>query len=331
MYTLKRTHIKFLSSISLGILFFVCGFIINTGTLLAATSESSQSPLITVSYSISEVTALQTDGSYTTRVIIGCAPGSGDLYDMNTGKKCTYNTTTIIIGCSPTSGDKYDVNTGKLCKNDTSIAIYAPKIKAQVESMKATEPTITVSLVPGTIKLSTKSHTVAQATNKLQEIKPITQAPKETLTAANVVDTTMTSSDNSDNTLSGRQKLAKSLTASAQKASSIFHGPMSIWLILLIIIIVLGGGYGIYSLVFNSGEGLVESKPESAKSEVKQEEVKVTQTTPIPQNKPIQSEQPKVIEPVVAQVKPQSELPLNPQQVKPIQFPTGTPQQTINK
>src|ERR1035437_9785840 len=116
MFTQTRTNLKFIGVILFTMLFFVGGFFIKTTNVEAADGTQS----FNVPYSLSPVTSTpNNDGGITTTVFIGCAPGSGDIYDINTGKPCMNITRNVLIGCAVGSPDLYDINTGKPCTNKT--------------------------------------------------------------------------------------------------------------------------------------------------------------------------------------------------------------------
>ena len=113
--------------------------------------------------------------------------------------------------------------------------------------------------------------------------------------------------------LSGREKIMKSLAASAGKAGTIVKGPMSIWIILLIIIILLGGGYGVYGLV-------IKSKPSLAAKTEPTKPVNPISATPSPVQSPSYTTvkvAPSVTEPIFQQT-----------QVNPT--PINNPQGSLN-
>jgi len=291
--TQKRTHIKFVNLLIFIVTFIVSGFVFNAGTISAATNTTPATPTV-ISYTMSKVILSQnSDGSYNSVVVIGCAPGSGDKYDMNTGKRCTYNTATTIIGCAPQSGDLYDANTGKRCLNDTSITtpkpvVESPNVSKDKEiSVVAASPII--ALKPSASASSVPTPIIAK--NPVD--KSIIAAKIDQLESS--VSNKLVAG-NTDDSLSGREKIANSLSASVAKASSTLHGPMSLWLILLIIIIVLGGAYGIYSLVENRENGTPKKGIDLKKSEpvVKPAEVikplthEVKATSPEPTVAPVQ-------------------------------------------
>ena len=269
MFKQKRTHIKFISLIVLVVTLLLGGFLVNTKTAFAAT-VTAPSPTI-VSYTMSKVIISQNiDGTFNTAIIIGCAPRSGDLYDMNTGKRCTYNTTVAIVGCAVLSGDKYDANTGKLCLNDTSIPSSIDKKDISITNIN-NEISIKTSPKLETAPIITPQ--IAQITSILIKTLPVEKTKNIIVVDSITSDQNdVSGTDNTAVTLSGRAQLGNSLTASVQRIGSILQGPMSIWLILLIIIIILGGGYGIFNLISNKkNEEIIKQEP--LKAEVKQNTV----------------------------------------------------------
>ena len=240
MFTQMRTNLKFIGAILFTIFFFVGGFFINTIKGEAASTVKS----FNVFYSLSSpVNNTNKDGSISTIVLVGCAPKSGDLYDVNTGKHCNNNTKTVLIGCKVGSGDVFDVNTGIRCSSYIKPMLFGCAFKSvdtyDINTGKHCGATLITLPKTNTIIKTTPGYTnETTVTNRIQEISPIANNIKEVLPT-----------DENQNGLSGREKLKNSLTASVAKVGTIVSGPMSIWIILLIILILLGGSYGIYSLL----------------------------------------------------------------------------------
>ena len=109
------------------------------------------------------------------------------------------------VGCNPKSGDLYDINTGKRCTNNTSV----------INSITTKEVSEVNEIIPKPKELVVES---IQSVDELIETPVVEETPEN------------------------------NLTASVGRVSSLITGPISIWTILLIIVILLGGGYGIYSL-----------------------------------------------------------------------------------
>jgi len=238
-----RTNLKFIGAILFTMLFFVGGFFINTAKGEAATTTIKS---LGVSYSLSSpVSNINKDGSVSTMVLVGCAPKSGDLYDVNTGRPCNNNVKTVLVGCKAGSGDVFDVNTGIRCSSYIKPMLFGCALKSgdtydintgnRCKTTTLVTPPKTSTTAKAIPPITTTKTTV---TSKAVEISPIASNIKEILP-----------SDGSDDGLSGREKLKDSLTASAVRVGAIVSGPMSIWIILLIILILLGGSYGIYSLL----------------------------------------------------------------------------------
>jgi hypothetical protein len=155
---------------------------------------------------------------------------------MNTGKRCTNDTRPIVIGCAPESGDIYDMNTGKKCLNNTKVE-STNKTSTKAKNLGTTGGT-TLSKTTTNTGISSSTISTEESPNQVEE-------------------------SNNDKNLSGREKLGNSTLASAAKMGSILTGPMSIWIILLILVILLGGGYGVYSFnLFNKDNK--EKVPEEA-------------------------------------------------------------------
>jgi hypothetical protein len=238
------TNLKFIGAILFTMLFFVGGFFMNTAKGEAATTTVQS---FGVSYSLSSpVSNINKDGSISTIVLVGCAPKSGDLYDVNTGRPCTNNVTTALVGCKAGSGDVFDMNTGIRCSDYIKPVLFGCALKSgdnyDINTGNRCTTTTLITTLPKTSTTTpittTTTTTKTTVTNRALEISPI---------ASDIISTIPT--DESQGGLSGRDKLKDSLTASAAKVGSIVSGPMSIWIILLIILILLGGSYGIYSLL----------------------------------------------------------------------------------
>ena len=252
MFTQMRTfNLKTFGVILFTSVFLIGGFFINT----TKTEASSRVTSFGVSYSMSSViTTTNTDGSITTKILVGCAPKSGDLYDINTGMPCNNNVKTVLEGCRIGSGDLYDVNTGIACSS------YIKSMIVGCASKSGDIYDINTGNKCGAPKVIAKLN------------KTETLTPKD-LTLLTPVNKEGTSSNKEDSSLSGRETLKNSLTASVAKAGSIFKGPMSIWIILLIIVILLVGGYAIYGLLKKD----------------KKEDIKQPTTKPItPNSSPVQ-------------------------------------------
>lgn len=231
--------VSFVKIMFLVLVFLFVGFSANIGTAQAAGDNSE------LSYTSYKTIYYAENGVFTTTVIIGCETGKGDLYDMNTGKPCP-NTKPVLIGCAPLSGDLYDVNTGKPCSNVISsaktIETKSIAIAPTKEINNSSDNKIAVNIVSSS----------AISTDKEPSNEEIAQG-------------TISEEDS----LSGREKIGRSLSASANKIGAIISGPMSIWIILLIVAIILGGGYGIYNLIKKEDEGNTETPKEEIKTENK--------------------------------------------------------------
>lgn len=171
---------------------------------------------------------------------IGCKALSGDIFDITTGKRCTNDTRPAIVGCAALSGHLFDITTGKRCTNDTRIGCKALSgdifdITTGKRCMNDTRPVIAYSLPKSsTNPIKKVNETPTQVVQGPEEAKPIIVSP--VLSESELVKTPIEESTDSN------------LTASGEKASSILSRPMSVRTILLIIIIILAIGYGIYSL-----------------------------------------------------------------------------------
>lgn len=266
MFTQTRTNLKIIGTILFAITFLVGGFFINT---TKASAEQSFQLGKASSYTMSSYT--NNAGGVTTVARVGCDPQTGDKYDINTGKICSYATTSTTIVCATGSGDKYDINTGKLCAplvSNVRIGCAA----GSIDKYDINTGNHCTNNTPIVINKSIPTETVVKtipnitATNKTA----VTNKDLELATVPNNSTEILPTTDTA-NQLSGRETLGNSLTTSVKNVGSIITSPRSIWIILLIILILLGGGYAIYSLTKNN----------------KKIEVKKIITEPIIQHNPI--------------------------------------------
>lgn len=245
-----RTNLKSIGAILFVTTFLVGGFFINTLKTEAATTVKS----FGVSYSLSPIiNTTNSDGSLTTRILVGCAPTSGDLYDVNTGRPCN-NIKTVLVGCKAGSGDIFDINTGIRCASYIKPVLVGCGINGGDAYDINTGNKCTNKVIIATL---------SKPTNTIAKITPISSSITPKLTS-NTTKTTVTDKvlgisplEENTNDLSGRETLKNTITASVEKAGSILTGPMSVSIILLIILILLGGGYGVYS--FRKKDKVVET------------------------------------------------------------------------
>lgn len=247
MFNKKRfINLKSVFMSLFAMMFIFGGLFISTSNVYAAGSVRT----VYVSYTLSDVVSTpNTDGGVTTKVLIGCAPGSGDVYDINTGKPCVNFPKKVLIGCAVGSGDLYDINTGKACLNVKPVVMTGCKIgSGDIYDITTGKLCTNNTKVASTTSIQ---KTPVAITNKVNvKVTPITYNPKET--TESIVAQVMkndTAINNKDDGISGREKVKSSMMATAGKVGTILTGPMSIWIFLLIIVIILGGGYGIYNIL----------------------------------------------------------------------------------
>lgn len=237
-----RTDLKFIGVILFTMLFFVGGFFTNITKGEAATITVKS---FNVYYSLSSpVSNTNKDGSISTIVLVGCAPKSGDLYNVNTGFPCNNNVGTTLVGCAASSGDVFDVNTGIRCSDYIKPIIFGCTPKSGDAYDINTGNRCGVTILATLPKTNTTAKTTSNTTNKTTVISRALEIKR---IASNTISPIPT--DDKQGGLSGRDKLKDNLIASVAKVGSIVNGPMSIWIVLLIILILLGGSYGIYSLL----------------------------------------------------------------------------------
>ena len=248
----------------------VFALIIITGGLIYIPSASAMSLSISPNSNLFTVSktnvSINKDGVKTMVFLVGCLPQSGDKFDMNTGKPCTYNSnTTVVYGCAPRSGDKFDMNTGAPCVYDNKAVFMIACIPSSNDiyniytGTPCTRKTIYTEHDKGSTSV-TKVLSLSSVKNKLStNINPTTISTEQ---GGNPAET----ASGIDKKLSGREILKNGLAASVAKLGNITKGPMSGWLILLILVIIVGGGYGIYSFNFFKKNNEVETKEEVKES-----------------------------------------------------------------
>lgn len=269
------TNLKIIGVALFAFTFLMGGFFIKTTNVEAA----GTTPSFSVSYSLSSV-VISPNGDGSTVVMIGCAPSSGDIYDINTGLRCMYITTKVMIGCAPSSGDKYDINTGKQCTNYIAPTLIgcAPGSGDIYDTNTGKLCTVDTSIISSA---TNKNANIVQTTPKVTQKSVI--GGESPLASASItsglVETSPT--ENSENQLSDKDKIMNDLTSSVGKISTVMTGPMSIWIILFIIIIILGGGYGVYSFINNDEKKVLETKKEVTKPITPLVKTPITQTPPV--------------------------------------------------
>lgn len=255
---MRTANLNFIWAIVFTVFFFAGGFFSNVEKVNADSSVKTY----TISYSLSSVTSFNNnDGGVTTivrvgcasgskdlfdintgklcakvvseSVRIGCASGSKDLFDINTGKPCTNKTMPVIIGCALGSGDLFDITTGKHCTNDT---------KPLIVGCKAGSLDL-FNIVDG--KPCAKSKVLVSSIKK----PSINIDPKISVLPTEATNPVLSGTELTDNLGGNEQQQSNVLSANASKIGLILKGPMSIWMILLIAIIVVAGGFGIYGLI----------------------------------------------------------------------------------
>lgn len=281
----KISNLKFISFVFFVIAFFVSGFISNVNIVSAATDSKAASNPPFTSY---KTIIFIENGISTTTVVIGCGAGTGDIYDMNTGKKCTNNTAKpAVIGCAAGSGDIYDMNTGKKCTNNTKpVIVGCAKDSGDIYDMNTGKPCSEIMASSATVSVLARNVNTADTLSK-NTTKISSSFSKNTISTEEEGESLLATTDTDEDSLSGREKIGKSLAASAGKIGSMFKGPMFIWVI-LIIIILLGGGYGIFNMAKKSEEEDVVPAP-VVKAEVKTNPTITTAqpTTPAHQAAPV--------------------------------------------
>lgn len=284
MFTkIKIPNFKLVRVLVFALVIILGGLLYTQAASAMSLSISPDSTLFTVSKTN---VSINKDGVYTTVFIVGCLPQSGDKFDMNTGKPCTYNpNTTVVYGCAPRSGDMFDMNTGVPCVYDKGVYMVACVPSSNdIYNIYTGTPCAKKPIYTATYKGSqgeTKSLSSGSVSNKLS--KNINSTTISTEQGGNPAET----ASGIDQKLSGREILKNGLAASVAKLGNITKGPMSGWLILLILVIIIGGSYGIYSFNFFKKNNENEIK-EEVKEVVTPSVPKESIPTPI-QSQPIQT------------------------------------------
>jgi hypothetical protein len=233
-------------------------------------------------------------GGVTTVARVGCDPQTGDKYDINTGKICSYATSSMRIACATDSGDKYDINTGKLCAplaSNVRIGCAVGSIdKYDINIGKLCINPATVSASSnGTISVvptyRSSSGVTAQVLPDL--INPGTGGPvgaNPILSNGGLLATQKMETSTTDGT-------SNDLSASTNnEKTNILTGPLTTRTILLLIILILGVGYGIYNFTRKEGYDVpeyVEMKEKKAEAvkPLTEPQIKTPVTPQTPQSK----------------------------------------------
>lgn len=230
---MRIKNLKYIWIALFAIIFIVGGFFVSTQK---ADASNTAQPY---SYSLSPVSSYANDvGGVTTVVLVGCFPGSGHKYDINTGMPCTYLTNSPKVGCAIGSGDKYDINTGKICLYVTSNVIIGcasnsgDKYDINTGNLCIVKEGVSqsVTIIPNT-KTDTTSPVATQAPGNVVVNNPT--LPKDELTKE----------------VPAEKSVDNNLVASAKGIRSIFTWPMSARGITILVVIIFLIAYGIYSLV----------------------------------------------------------------------------------
>lgn len=229
MFTQTRTNLKIIGTILFAITFLIGGFFINT---TKASAEQSFQLGKASSYTMSSYT--NSAGGVTTVARVGCDPQTGDKYDINTSKLCSYATSDMRVGCIALSGDKYDINTGKLCAPLVSnVRTGCPLNGIEIYDINTGNRCLIVkNTVNSTPNVSVNSTDNTSGTTTKTTVSPI-------LSEGELVAGIPVTEETTDN----------GLTASGGKTNSLFAWPMSFPAILLLIIIILIIGYVIYNFI----------------------------------------------------------------------------------
>lgn len=313
---MRTLNLKFIGAVLFAVTFLIGGFFIHTQKADAASTLQS------FHYSLSPITSYaNSDGGTSTIMRVGCLPGSGDIYDINSGKLCSYITSVLKVGCALGSGDKYDVNTGSICLygiSNTRIGCAVGSVdKYDINNGKLctnkTKPVIIVRSTP-TISANPNSGTST----------PIAQGPVDATSITNPI-----LSEELTETLIEEEIIDNNLVASSGRINSIFDKPISIWAILLLVAIILGVGYNIYYFTKKDPSLLpmFEDKKDKKNEATKPIVQNTTQSKTLNSSTPLSMAQPKGQE-NHANIPPQSKIPDTP--LTHTQVNTPNPQKPLN-
>ena len=241
----KSTGFKFVYMGLFAIIFIFGGLFTNISKTYAAGNVRT----IYASYTLSDVISTpNSEGGITTKVMIGCAPLSNDVYDINTGKPCvSYTTTKVLVGCAVGSGDLYDINTGKPCISAKPVVITGCKAQSgDIYDITTGKLCTNNTKIANSVSIKEKPlATMGKPESKVTQMTYNGEETTESILAQDIKNSKVINDDD----IPGREKIKGNILATAGKVGSILTGPMSFWVFLLIIIIVIGGGYGIYNII----------------------------------------------------------------------------------
>lgn len=171
------------------------------------------------------------------------------------------------IGCEPGSGDLFNVNTGEPCDNvSVTVTVTTPTKEIPKET---TTTATTTKIIPETIE------PILSVIEMGEELENEKGTEKENI-----------------------------LSASAGRINLILNGPMSVWIIILMVIIIITGGFGIYGIIDKKKNQKGNMEP-IKKTEQTVSQQKNSQTPPIIATQPVVKTQPQPLN--NSQTKPQPE------------------------
>lgn len=309
---MRAITLKSTVAILFAVTFLVGSFFINSMKVNAAGGAQSFPLGNASSYTLTSYT--NSAGGTTTVARVGCDPQSGDKYDINTGKLCSYVASTKVA-CAIGSGDKYDIYTGRLCSYMVSdIRIGCAPNSNDIFDINTGSRCIGSKYIASSTPASNGSTTNTNNSGISANVLPAPTGTGSTVTNSVLSpDGQLVAKQTTGNTTSN-------LTASGAKTNSL-TGPLSIRTIMLLILIILGVGYAIYSFMRNDEPSsippytLTKDKKLEPTKPVTQPQAKITTNTP-----PAVNTQP--------QPKPQSQPANVPPQPKPQEQHVNTPSQS---
>lgn len=251
MFKQTRTlNLKFICAILFAVTFIVGSFFISA---LKANAESLTFQIANAS-SFTMTIYANSVGGVTTVARVGCDPQTGDKYDINTGKICSYTTTSTRIACATGSGDKYDINTGKFCAplaSNVRIGCAAGSIdKYDINIGKLC---INPAVVSGTVVFSANGTTSVAPTYKSSDGVTAQVLPDLNIGTGGTVEANpilsnggLLATQNTETSTTNGTNNDQSASTNVDKANPL-TGPLTTRTILLLVILILGIGYGIYS------------------------------------------------------------------------------------
>ena len=300
---MRTITLKSTVAILFAVTFLVGSFFINSMKVNAAGSAQTF-PLGNAS-SFTMTSYTNSAGGTTTVARVGCDPQSGDKFDINTGKLCAYVASTKTA-CAIGSGAKYDTNTGRLCSYAApDVRIGCAVYSNDIYDINTGNRCIGSKYIASSTSSSTGSTSNTNNSGISANVIPTPTGTGTTTGSVLSPDGQLVATQTTGNNASD------SLAASGAKTNTL-TGPLSLRTIMLLILIILGVGYAIYSFMRKDEPSsipqyaMIKDKKAEAVKPVTQPQAKTTPNTPQAVNaQPQPKPQEKPINMPPAQPKPQ--------------------------